>query len=179
MDVRRNKILVTTLTTLTVLIALTLALVGGGAFGKRHGLRAGDPSPMIWRGADLSTPVVAWVFRAEDCLACFTPARELRGLQAEYGDRLRIWAVAVDDPRNLAGPFLRGERIRAQHRSIDSGMYRQLFGRAELPALYVSLRDTIRGVWTPQQPDSATADDELPAMMRMITDFSGRPNSRE
>jgi hypothetical protein len=58
-------------------------------------------------------------------------------------------------------------------------MYRQLFGRAELPALYVSFRDTIRGVWTPQQPDATRVDDELPEMVRAIADFSGRPNSRE
>jgi hypothetical protein len=171
MDVRRNKTLVTALTALTT---LTLASVAGMASCGGNGLRPGDASPAIWRGADLRTPVVAWVFRGEDCLSCFTPARELRGLQAEYGDRIGIWAVAVDDTRGLAGPFLRAERIRARHQSIDSDTHRRVFGRSELPTLYLSLRDTVRAVWTPQRPDASSPDYDLSAMVRLIADLPGR-----
>ena len=168
MDIRRNETLVTALTTLTLASVAAMASCGGNALGP------GDASPAIWRGADFRIPVVAWVFRGEDCLACFTPARELRALQAEYGDRISIWAVAVDDSRGLAGPFLRAERIRARHRAIDSGMHRRVFGRAELPTLYVSLRDTIRAAWTPQRPDGSSAADDLSAMVSGVTDLSGR-----
>lgn len=59
--------------------------------------------------------------------------------------------MAARDPGHLARPFLRRERIDAVHVSLSPEAYRETFGHTELPALFVSWRDTIRGVWRPER----------------------------
>ena len=145
MEDRRHQAAIGLLAVLGLSAAAVLRLAPG------HELRPGDPTPAAWRGADRASPVVAWVFRGEDCLSCFTPAYELRRLGAEHGDRFSLWAVAVDDSGSLAGPFLRRERIEAVQRSLDADAYREAFGRTELPVLLVSFADTIRGLWKPRR----------------------------
>jgi hypothetical protein len=125
------------------------------------------------------SPVVAWVFRGEDCLSCLTPAYDLRRLQAEYGHRLTLWAVAVEDPRNLAGPFLRKERIEAVRRSLDMDSYRHALGRTELPALYLSFRDTIRGLWRPRRDGGGGIAGPNPTVREMVAELIARVGDRD
>jgi hypothetical protein len=158
---------------------LTLSAAAIGRFGDGDGLRQGDPTPGTWRGADRTAPVVAWVFRGEDCLSCFTPAYDLRRLQAEHGDRLRLWTVAVQDPGDLARPFLKRERIETVHRSLDMDAYRKAFGRTELPALYLSLRDTIRGLWRPGRGAAWDGAGSDPTLREMVAHLIARSRGRD
>lgn len=173
MEIRRPQ------ATIGLLAILGLSAAAMGRFGADHELRPGDPTPATWRGQDRMSPVLAWVFRGEDCLSCFTPAYDLRRSQAEHGDRLTLWAVAVEDPTDLAGPFLRRERLEAVRRSLDMDSYRRAFGRAELPALYLSLRDTIRGIWRPRGEEASEGAGSKTTVREMVADLIARTGGRD
>jgi hypothetical protein len=100
-------------------------------------------------------------------------------LQAEYGHDLTLWAVAVEDPKNLAGPFLRKERIEALHRSLDMDSYRHAFTRTELPALYLSFRDTIRGLWRPRRDGSGGMAGPNPTVQELVAELMTRVGDRD
>lgn len=95
--------------------------------------------------------VVAWIFRAEDCLSCNTPVRPFRQLQARYADRVRFQALAVSDApddRALVASFLKRERLLSfETRLLDLGQYRGSFGQQTLPAVVVLAGGRLLGVW--------------------------------
>jgi hypothetical protein len=123
--------------------------------------------------------VLAWVFRGEDCLSCLTPAYDLRRFQAKYGDKLTLWTVSVEDRKNMAFPFLRQERIEAVHRSLDMDSYHHAFARTELPALYLSFRDTIRGLWRPRSNGGGGVAGPNPTVRDMVAELMARAGYRD
>lgn len=159
------------------MVALGAGAIGWLGSGRQLGV--GDRTPATWRGADRTSPVVAWVFRGKDCLSCFTPAYDLRRLRGTYGDRLGLWTVAVQDPDSLARQFLRRERIGTVHRSLDTDEFRETFGRTALPALFLSHRDTIRGVWRPRGDETPGGTGSTRALRAMVAHLMAASKSRD
>jgi hypothetical protein len=117
-------------------IAILLILYRGGP-NWLPVLHEGDASPAVWRTSDPAEVLVGWVFKAEDCLSCYTPASALRHLQGEYGSRVRIAAVLVGRDSATANSFLRRERLNVQLTSLSTLGYRKQFRWTPTPALYV------------------------------------------
>jgi hypothetical protein len=103
----------------------------------------GDPAPAVWSGVDESRFLIGWTVGATDCLACDAPVYELRQLKSRFGGKLLVSVVAVDADSAIVGPFIRRERLDAAVTYIPRSVYRDQFGNAPLPALYLVSRDSI------------------------------------
>ncbi|HVG45855.1 MAG TPA: hypothetical protein VM890_14035 [Longimicrobium sp.] len=128
--------------------ALLLCLAAGlGACADAAGavLRTGASAPVAVVSA--GRPTILWVVRDADVLACRTPAREMRALQAAYGDRFGIAVVAVGDRPRLVPAFIREERLAAELVPVSERVYRERFGRVVLPAVVVVKGGRVVGVW--------------------------------
>lgn len=112
------------------------------------GAVAGDLAPVFWEAPESVDAVLGWVFSAEECLSCYTPAAELRRIQAEYGSRVRLSGVAVDVPPDYAEKFFRVQRLNGSITHLSRGEYQRLFGATPLPAMYVVQGGRIIEAWT-------------------------------
>ena len=127
-------------------LSLWLAVgLGACADASSSVLRTGTAAPAAV--ARTTGPAILWVIRDADVLACRTPAREMRALQASYGDRLRIAVVAVGDRPRLVPGFIREERLAAELVPVSGSVFRREFGRVVLPAVVVVNGGRVVGVW--------------------------------
>jgi hypothetical protein len=120
------------------LIPALLVLAAAAYFlpGRFQRLSAGDRAPAFW-AAPPGQVVLGWTFRGTDLLRCESEADELRRVQARWGGRIRVVAVAVGVDGTIAASFFRSERLRGDLRVLDEREYRRRFGDAPLPRLYL------------------------------------------
>lgn len=121
--------------------ALTAAALLGvvrAAAGRSEAtpLAPGDPAPALL-AASARPVTIAWTFRADDLLSCSTAALSLRHVQAQFGDRVELVAVAVGPDPGLVSSFLRRERLDARVQRMDVREHAREFGPALLPSLYI------------------------------------------
>lgn len=94
-------------------------------------------------GVSGSRPALVWVFDAEACLGCdlTDPARSVRALQRQLGDRFETVVVAVSElgsqDRSMVGRFLEAQRISARVEVRTRTEHERDFGPAPIPAFYL------------------------------------------
>lgn len=93
-----------------------------------------DPAP--------AGPIILWVFRTEDWVACQDFAYELRQVQrsAELNVSTTILHVGASRDTLIIRPMLSRDRLGGELVSLEAQRYEQLFGDAPTPAWYL-LRD--------------------------------------
>jgi hypothetical protein len=91
--------------------------------------------------------LVQWIIRTEDLLACRTVTPDLRRMQHQHGDRLRVVAYPVASDTALVRSFLRRERLgRVEVQPITMREFQREFAhRLEQPARLPSLIVLTRG----------------------------------
>lgn len=120
------------------LVPALLVLAAAAYFfpGRFQRLSEGDRAPAFW-AAPPGQVVLGWTFRGTDLLRCESEADELRRVQARWGARTRVVAVAVGVDSSIAASFFRNERLRGDLLVLDERAYRRRFGNAPLPRLYL------------------------------------------
>ena len=106
-------------------------------------IRTGDQAPSSLKAAD-DQVVVGWIVRGSDCLACVTPAYELRKLRRTW-ERTLIRTVVVGDT-SLIRSFLIRERLPHDVRTISEDALRLDFGVLNPPFMVVTYRGLVRAV---------------------------------
>jgi hypothetical protein len=131
----------------TCAVAGLLLLGGCGApASKVAALGPGSVAPPALAASADTAVRATWVFDGADLLRCRNSARELRRLQARFGERVEIAAVAVDAERETVESFMRNERIRASVRYLEGGGGRDARG-VQRPALYLVKGRTVAAVY--------------------------------
>ena len=133
----------------TVIWALAGLLFLGGCRAPASNIATlvpGSVAPPVLAASAQTAVRATWVFDGADLLRCRNSARELRRLQARFGERVEIAAVAVDADRETVESFMRNERIRAQVRYLESGGGRDARG-VQRPALYLVTGRTVAAVY--------------------------------
>lgn len=127
-------------------VAATIgALVLGACslqIGAGAGRGIGDSLPQL--GLAGRHPVLVWVFDARECLGCrlTDPARTVRAVQRQLGERVDLVALAVGEhagaDRDLVAGFLRSQRVSARIEVLRRAEHVEEFGRAETGLFYVA-----------------------------------------
>lgn len=118
----------------TILLLLSATLSTGC---DSRELRTEDFAPAFWQDADSASIVLGWVFSAEDCISCFTPAAEFRRLQSTYGRSVELVGIAVDVEPGYAERYFRSQRVSVAVTHISGAEYKRVFGTAGMPAFYL------------------------------------------
>ena len=106
----------------------------------------GSRAPLVLAASADSAVRATWVFDGADLLRCRNSARELRHLQARFGERMEIAVVAVNAERESVESFMRRERIRARVRYLEPGENGDARG-VQRPALYLVKGRTVEAVY--------------------------------
>lgn len=115
--------------------------------GAGDGRGLGDSLPRL--GLAGHYPVLVWVFDARECLGCklTDPARAVRAVQRQLGERVDLVALAVgehgDADRDLVAGFLRSQRVSARIEVLGRAEHVQAFGRVETGLFYVADRSGV------------------------------------
>lgn len=107
--------------------------------GPSRELAPGMAAPtLLTAGAPRQAVRAIWVFEGGDLLNCRSSARELRHIQARFGDSVSVAAVAIDADPGYVRSFLRVQRVNVPvayaDRSRDSRRIEGLLA----PALYLT-----------------------------------------
>lgn len=108
-------------------------------------LAVGNPAPPLLAASTESSVRATWVFSGRDLIRCRSSARELRGLQARFGGRVEIVAVAFRADRHSVESFLKRERVHAEVKvmgTIDEDEARGV----RMPALYLVKGRTVAAI---------------------------------
>lgn len=124
-------------------------------------------------------PVLAWVFRTEDYLTCAAPAAELRRVQVSHPE-VAVVAVAVGATQQGWVPaFFRRERVKAELAFLDRSAYRDRFGAARTPAMYLLKDGRIERIFFAGDSESRVAG-RLAAIRPALRDaLAGRAGTGE
>ncbi|HEU4561422.1 MAG TPA: hypothetical protein VFS20_26450, partial [Longimicrobium sp.] len=114
-----------------------LVLGGCGTETPHPELGSGSPAPPALAASEEGAVRATWVFAGGDLLRCRSSARELRHLQARFGDRLEVAAIAFDADRKAVESFLRYQRVHAHVRYVTNNDAAEAEGLV-VPALYLA-----------------------------------------
>jgi hypothetical protein len=89
-----------------------------------------------------------WVFRQRDLLSCRTSARDLRHVLLNYGDQVRVEAVAIDTDPAYVRSFLRGERLDAEVMVISEREYQAELNSVPTPSVQLVRAGRVVEVFT-------------------------------
>lgn len=90
----------------------------------------------VYRPPASDAPItVRWVFRQGDLLSCRTSVRDLRHVLLNFGDQVRLTAVAVDTDPEFVRDFLRAERLDADLVIVSEREYRDELGSVPTPSV--------------------------------------------
>lgn len=112
--------------------------------GRIDVIAPGDHAPSSLEAGD-GQVVAGWIVRESDCLACVTPAYELRRLLEEK-QTARLRTVVVGESSDLVEDFLFRERLPVDIRRISEDVFRKEFGALEPPFIVVTYQRVVRAV---------------------------------
>jgi hypothetical protein len=127
-----------------VIVGLMLLPACHTAPGRIDKIAPGDRAPSSLEAGD-GQVVVGWIVRESDCLACITPAYELRRL-LETKQTALMRTVVVGESTTLVEGFLLRERLPVDIRRISEDVLRQEFGAWEPPFIVVTYQRAVRAV---------------------------------
>lgn len=110
--------------------------------GVGVGRGIGDSLPQL--GLAGRHPALVWVFDARECLGCklTDPARAVRAVQRQLGERVDLVALAVGEQgeadHDIVAGFLRSQRVSARIEVLRRAEHVEAFGRAETGLFYVA-----------------------------------------
>jgi hypothetical protein len=166
---------------------LGAALLGGGCAAPPPDVVAGSLAPAGLSASADGVVRVTWVFDARDLLRCRSSARELRHLQARFGTKVEVGAIALDADRSSVESFLRYERVTSTVQYLGSDDASAPAG-IRWPALYLVRGRRVEAVYLGAPRDDAqsirTRDVEtMVASLLGRSDANGgadqNPSSRE
>lgn len=135
-------------------------------------------SASAWaEAAPVTTPpdrifVLRWTFRADDLLACHTAAADLRRAKREFGDGVRIEAIAIDVEPELMQSFLRLERLTGVAvRHMSEREYRTAYHAEVHPQVALERGDHVVEVFAvgPPLPGRRTTAAIVPALRSLVS----------
>lgn len=129
-------------------------LLVGGCASPPPELAAGSLAPAGLSASADRAVRVTWVFDARDLLRCRSSARELRHLQARFGTKVEVGAIALDADRASVESFLRYERVTSAVQYRRSGDASAPAG-IRWPALYLVRGRRIEAVYLGAPRDDA------------------------
>ncbi|HET7464357.1 MAG TPA: hypothetical protein VFJ82_24070 [Longimicrobium sp.] len=109
-------------------------------------LRPGSVAPPALAASSPTAIRATWALDGRELIRCRNSARELRRLQARFGDRIEIAAVAFDSDPASVESFLRSERVRARVLYLTTPA-RQAARGVKRPALYIVRGERIAAVF--------------------------------
>ena len=129
--------------TLSVIVIFGLG-TSMDACPTRPAVVPGSVAPDLERGGG-DRPLAVWALTARDCLACQDVARGLRAAQ-QMSD-LELVVAVLGSNRGIVSSFLNAQRLRASEAYFSREEFRDVFGRAPPPFLFVSNGKTIVDAW--------------------------------
>ena len=119
--------------------------------------------------------VVGWIFSADDCLVCVTPAAALRHVAIPHGVRIRLRAIGIGGDRAVIDGFFRRERIAAEVILLSESESRSALGKVARPSLFLISDGTVAAAWVGARAIQAATAGDYPLIVRLMDSVVGLP----
>lgn len=129
------------------LIVATAILAGCQRGEAAAPLAVGTAAPAALAASSSNAVRATWIFDGADLLRCRSSARELRHLQARFGDGVEVRAIALDADSAYVRSFFRLQRVHAPVLYLDRDAARSALPGAVAPALYVTRGGRIEAIY--------------------------------
>jgi glutathione S-transferase len=159
----------------------SLVILAGTCSERIHlvALREGVTLPPSHLLADSAgATVLTWVFDADDCLACVTPAAALRRIVARQRATMRLRLLAVASDSAVVAGFLRQERLRAEVVRLSESRARAVLGPLTRPALLLTRGRTLVKMWVGVKAIEGATAGENPRIVRWVERAAGIPAAK-